>query len=129
MEDITKFPICHPSNFLHFCGQMSAAVPKSKGGWRDTFMNKNGLIAGGVIYDLPIDLAAALKSNPQALAAWEDLTPIARNEWICWIETAKKAETRIKRVSWGCDSLQDGKRRPCCWPGCSHRQRLRASAR
>jgi nitrite reductase/ring-hydroxylating ferredoxin subunit len=54
-------------------------------------------------------------------AAWEDITPLARNEWICWIESAKKAETRIRRIAWGCSSLKDGKRRPCCWPGCAHR--------
>jgi uncharacterized protein YdeI (YjbR/CyaY-like superfamily) len=91
-------------------------------------MTKNARIAGGVVHDLPIDLGAALKSNPEALTTWEDLTPIARNEWICWIETAKKSETRMKRISWGCENLQEGKRRPCCWPGCPHRQRSKASA-
>jgi uncharacterized protein YdeI (YjbR/CyaY-like superfamily) len=55
------------------------------------------------------------------LTAWEDITPLARNEWICWIESAKKAETRSRRIEWGCSSLKDGKRRPCCWPGCAHR--------
>ncbi|MBV9303215.1 MAG: YdeI/OmpD-associated family protein [Acidobacteriaceae bacterium] len=49
------------------------------------------------------------------------MTPLARNEWICWIESAKKAETRSHRIEWGCSSLKDGKRRPCCWPGCVHR--------
>ena len=63
----------------------------------------------------------ALKSDPQALATWADITPLARNEWICWIELAKKAETRSKRVDWGRSNLGDGKRRPCCWPGCPHR--------
>ena len=52
---------------------------------------------------------------------WEDITPLARNEWICWIESAKKAQTRHKRIDWGCESLSEGKRRPCCWPGCTHR--------
>jgi uncharacterized protein YdeI (YjbR/CyaY-like superfamily) len=55
------------------------------------------------------------------LATWEDITPLARNEWICWIESAKKPETRAHRIEWGCSSLKDGKRRPCCWPGCTHR--------
>jgi hypothetical protein len=91
-------------------------------------MTKNRTIAGGVVHDLPIDLEAALTSNPKALNTWEVLTPIARNEWICWIETAKKLETRIKRIKWGCDNLQDGKRRPCCWPGCPHRERGKISA-
>lgn len=80
-------------------------------------------IAGGVVHALPMDLKEALIANPRALATWEDITPLARNEWICWIESAKKLETRRKRIDWGCENLTDGKRRPCCWPGCSHRER------
>jgi len=78
-------------------------------------------IPGGVVHDLPEDLKGALKANPEALETWEDITPLARNEWICWVESAKKRETRQKRILWGCESLSDGKRRPCCWPGCKHR--------
>jgi uncharacterized protein YdeI (YjbR/CyaY-like superfamily) len=77
--------------------------------------------SGGVIHKLPADLKKALISTPKALTAWEDITPLARNEWICWIESAKKSETRSKRIAWGCSSLKAGKRRPCCWPGCPHR--------
>lgn len=80
-------------------------------------------IAGGVAHDLPDDLATSLESRPNALAAWQSLTPLARNEWICWIDTAKQAKTRSKRINWGCESLEAGKRRPCCWPGCTHRDR------
>ena len=75
----------------------------------------------GVVHKLPADLKRALTSDPKALTAWEDITPLARNEWICWIESAKKAETRSRRIEWGCSSLKEGKRRPCCWPGCAHR--------
>ncbi|HEV2568294.1 YdeI/OmpD-associated family protein [Sphingomonas sp.] len=78
-------------------------------------------IAGGVVHELPEDLAAALSAEPAALATWEDITPLARNEWICWVISPKKAETRAKRVAWGIESLGEGKRRPCCWPGCPHR--------
>ena len=80
-----------------------------------------GGIAGGVVHDLPGDLKDALECDPEALSTWQDITPLARNEWICWIESAKKVETRRKRVDWGRSNLRDGKRRPCCWPGCSHR--------
>jgi hypothetical protein len=80
-------------------------------------------IPGGVVHDLPADLEGALAANAKALATWQDITPLARNEWICWIETAKKAETRNKRIAWGCENLEEGKRRPCCWPGCPHRNR------
>ena len=51
-------------------------------------------ISSGVVHEVPADLKKALASVPQALAAWEDITPLARNQWICWIESAKKAETR-----------------------------------
>ena len=74
-----------------------------------------------VVHEVPPDLKKALASDPQVLTGWEDITPIARNEWICWIESAKKAETRSRRIEWGCSSLKEGKRRPCCWPGCAHR--------
>ena len=80
-------------------------------------------IPGGVVHDLPADFRAALLAGKGALATWRDITPLARNEWICWIESAKQSATRSKRIAWGCESLQDGKRRPCCWPGCAHRER------
>jgi uncharacterized protein YdeI (YjbR/CyaY-like superfamily) len=78
-------------------------------------------LAGGVVHDLPDDFRQVLEREPAALATWKDITPLARNEWICWIESAKKAPTRAKRIDWGASSLSEGKRRPCCWPGCPHR--------
>lgn len=78
-------------------------------------------IPGGVVHDLPADFRKALSCNKKALEAWEDITPLARNEWICWIEQAKKRETRVKRIAWGTANLAGGQRRPCCWPGCPHR--------
>lgn len=78
-------------------------------------------LPAGTVHDLPDDLAAALVAAPVALAAWQDITPLARNEWICWVISPKKAETRIKRIGWGIENLSEGKRRPCCWPGCPHR--------
>ena len=84
-------------------------------------MSHDTSLPGGVVHDLPEDLDAALRADAAALATWRDITPLARNEWICWATSAKKAETRVKRIAWGCENLRDGKRRPCCWPGCSHR--------
>ncbi len=81
-------------------------------------------LPGGTVHDLPDDLEAALRAAPGALSTWEAITPLARNEWICWATVSpKKAETRVKRVAWGIESLGEGKRRPCCWPGCPHRTR------
>ena len=58
---------------------------------------------GGVVHDLPDDFRDALSGDPQALATWNDITPLARNQWICWVESAKKVETRQKRIAWGRD--------------------------
>ena len=84
-------------------------------------MNKEAQVLGGVVHELPADLEEVLTAHPQALATWENITPLARNEWICWIESAKKSDTRTKRITWGRENLEEGKRRPCCWPGCPHR--------
>ncbi|HEY0028392.1 MAG TPA: YdeI/OmpD-associated family protein [Allosphingosinicella sp.] len=78
-------------------------------------------LEGGVVHDLPDDLREALLGEPAAAATWLDITPLARNEWICWVQSPKKPETRRKRIPWGIENLRDGKRRPCCWPGCPHR--------
>ncbi len=75
------------------------------------------------MHALPRDLRTALVADDVALTAWLDITPLARNEFICWVEDAKKAETRARRIRRTCEELDDGMRRPCCWPGCSHRER------
>jgi uncharacterized protein YdeI (YjbR/CyaY-like superfamily) len=80
-------------------------------------------IPGGTIHKLPADLKKALKSHPKALAAWNDITPLARNEWICWVEGAKLIDTRKRRIQRAHDELEEGMRRPCCWPGCIHREK------
>jgi uncharacterized protein YdeI (YjbR/CyaY-like superfamily) len=74
-----------------------------------------------VVHALPKDLRAVLLSDAEALARWIDLTPLARNEWICWIKSAKKKDTRLRKIERIHRDLLDGKRRPCCWPGCKHR--------
>ena len=78
-------------------------------------------MAAGVAHDVPADLRKALAGTPAALAAWEDITPLARNEWICWVEDAKKPETRRRRIERTRTELMEGVRRPCCWAGCIHR--------
>ena len=83
-------------------------------------MNKKNL-SSGVAHKLPADLRKALLSASSAVLAWEDITPLARNEWICWVESAKKQETRDRRIQRTRDDLIYGKRRPCCWAGCVHR--------
>ena len=78
-------------------------------------------ISCGVAHELPSDLRKALASNAKEVAAWEGLTPLSRNEWICWNISVKKAETREEHISRTVSQLLEGKRRPCCWAGCPHR--------
>ncbi len=80
-------------------------------------------VPGGVVHELPEDLRKALLANPAALDAWMDITPLARNEFICWVEDAKQPMTRNRRIRRTQEELEEGMRRPCCWPGCSHRER------
>jgi hypothetical protein len=78
-------------------------------------------ISGGVVHEVPDDLREALVSDSEALSAWESLTPLARNEWICWTISVKKPETRRDHVERVRTELKEGVRRPCCWIGCIHR--------
>jgi uncharacterized protein YdeI (YjbR/CyaY-like superfamily) len=79
-------------------------------------------ISSGVAHRVTEDLRAALTSDTKALVAWESLTPLARNEWICWITFVKREETRKEHVKRAMRELKEGKRRPCCWLGCIHRK-------
>ena len=78
-------------------------------------------IAGGTVHQLPADFRRAIESDPAARDLWPSFTPLARNEWICWVTSAKKEETRQRRIEVGLDKMRKGMRRPCCWPGCPHR--------
>ena len=80
-------------------------------------------VSGGVVHELPADLHEALLADTAALDAWNDITPLARNEFICWVEDAKQGTTRERRIRRTQEELLEGKRRPCCWPGCKHRER------
>lgn len=78
-------------------------------------------ISNGVVHKVPADLKDALTTDAKALALWESLTPLARNEWICWVTLVKKEDTRKDHVKRVVTELKEGMRRPCCWLGCIHR--------
>ena len=80
------------------------------------------MISGGTVHTVPADLRAALAVDAKALELWESLTPLARNEWICWTTFVKKEETRKEHVGRVVTELKEGMRRPCCWIGCIHRK-------
>ena len=83
----------------------------------------NPRVPGGAVNKLPGDLRNALLANSTALDAWRDITPLARNEFIGWVEDAKQEVTRERRIRRTQEELDEGQRRPCCWPGCKHRAR------
>jgi uncharacterized protein YdeI (YjbR/CyaY-like superfamily) len=83
-------------------------------------MTKKG-ISAGTVHKVPADLRKAIISDPATRVKWEDITPLARNEWICWTISVKLTETRKQHVKRVCSELKEGIRRPCCWAGCIHR--------
>ena len=80
------------------------------------------IIADGVVHEVPDDIKEALVANAELLDRWNKLTPIQRNEWICWVTIVKRYETRSEHILRMTEELQEGKRQPCCWPGCPHRR-------
>jgi uncharacterized protein YdeI (YjbR/CyaY-like superfamily) len=81
------------------------------------------VVSTSTVHSLPKDLKTALSSTPRALVTWNDTTVLARNEWICWVISGKKAETRNIRIQKALSKLSGGMRRPCCWAGCGHRSK------
>lgn len=66
--------------------------------------------------DVPDDLAAALAAAPARIReAWEDITPMARWEWVRWVQATNNPETRQRRVEVSISKMDSGKRRPCCF--------------
>lgn len=79
-------------------------------------MNINPTVAGEKSKPkVPTDLGKALAADPKAMAQWEDITPIARRDFISWIDSARQSETRKRRIEVACSKLAAGKRRPCCY--------------
>ena len=75
----------------------------------------------GTVHEARDDMRSTLQSRAATLALWEKLTPLGRNEFICWVDDAKQAKTRERRIARTCEELLEGKKRPCCWAGCIHR--------
>jgi uncharacterized protein YdeI (YjbR/CyaY-like superfamily) len=64
---------------------------------------------------IPADLRKALAAAPHARVLWSDITPVARRDWIHWITSTKRSETRARRVENACSMLAAGKRRVRCF--------------
>lgn len=74
-----------------------------------------------IIHKMPTDFKMTINSDSKVKDLWTDITPLAQNEWICWVTSAKKSETRDGRIKVRIDKMSKGARRPCCWAGCPHR--------
>ena len=86
------------------------------------------MLPDGTVHTLPDDLRAAVAADVEASALWQGLTPLGRNEFICWVEDAKQPATRARRIVRTLEEMAEGKRRPCCWAGCIHRSDKAPSA-
>lgn len=75
----------------------------------------------GTVHTAGPDMQSAIEAEPDFLALWQSLTPLGRNEFICWVDDAKQSKTRERRIRRTGEELLEGKRRPCCWAGCIHR--------
>lgn len=88
--------------------------------WYNGIMFKTKL-ADGTVHKLPEDMRKTISADKKMTATWESISPLARNEWICWTITCAKPETRAKHIVVMKDKMHKGERRPCCWVGCIHR--------
>lgn len=79
-------------------------------------------IASTPLHEIPDDLREVLLKHPDVLEKWNAITPLARNEWVCWVTIVKQEKTRQEHLVRLQEELLEGKKRPCCWPGCPHRR-------
>lgn len=110
-----NFPLSHGERQTSSASTVSRIVEDKP--WNMTHL------ASSPAHRVPKDLRGALSSSPKVVEAWNALTPLARNEWICWTISVKKPETRAEHIRRLTHDITHGKRRPCCWPGCPHRKK------
>jgi len=75
----------------------------------------------GVVHEAREDIQVAVRAAADTFALWQKLTPLGRNEFICWIDDAKQPQTRARRIERACEELREGEKAACCWVGCIHR--------
>lgn len=80
------------------------------------------IILNDILHTVPADLQTMLDSSTTLTQKWSALTPLAKNEWICWVTIVKKPETRAAHLVRLREEVTAGKTLPCCWPGCPHRR-------
>lgn len=85
--------------------------------------DEDKIVSEGSVHSLSLDIKKAIVEDEKRYELWEGLTILARNEWICWVEDAKKDKTRVDRIRRLKEDIDKGKKRPCCWSGCPHREK------
>ena len=73
-------------------------------------------------HNVPKTILLILKEDNVLSKLWNELTEIQRNEWVCYATTGVKPDTINKHVKRMISDIKDGKKNPCCWPGCPHRR-------
>ncbi len=79
-------------------------------------------IEPSALHELTVDMESVLTKDKTLLNKWNGLTPIQRNEWICWVTIPKKQETKDDHLNRFGIEIIEGQKSPCCWPGCPHRR-------
>lgn len=79
-------------------------------------------ILSGTLHQVPTDIEKVLKENPDIIEKRNNLTELARNEWICRVTIVKQEKTREEHIERLLEDIEWGKKRPCCRPGCPHRR-------
>jgi uncharacterized protein YdeI (YjbR/CyaY-like superfamily) len=74
------------------------------------------------LHEIPGDIQKVLDSSQELQTAWDKLTTLGRNEWICWVTFVKQEKTKLEHLERMQIEILEGKKRPCCWPGCPHRR-------
>ncbi len=101
-------------SFIPLSEAMQSAAARDGG---DVVMVEITRLGDEVETRVPKDFEKAIISVPKAKALWDDITPIARRDWIFWVISGKKEETRKRRIKVACDKMKSGMRRVCCFGG------------
>ncbi len=99
-------------HWLHVDEGMLTATGLTAGGTAELEVEASKAWSEPVV---PKDVQAALAKNPDAGELWNVITPMARWEWLRWINSTQNPQTRARRIEVGCSKLKSGERRPCCF--------------
>ena len=106
-----KLPLEPDGNFGHWFNLNDLNLKNTK----ENLIIKLNQTGNWIEPNIPKDLMNAVKASPAVFALWKSITPMARWEWIRWINSTANSETRSKRITVTISKMNKGERRPCCW--------------